>query len=103
VLQAGVPVLVDFWAPWCMPCRVVAPTVEQLASQYAGNLRTVKVNVDESPGVARRFGVQGIPTLALFQGGKEVKRFVGVRPKAELVAAIERVVTGSAGGVVLPH
>jgi thioredoxin len=96
VLQAEVPVLVDFWAPWCGPCHMVAPIVEQLAKQYDGRVRTVKVNVDNSPGVARRYGIQGIPTLALFQYGKEVKRFVGVRPKAELAGALERVLGASA-------
>jgi thioredoxin 1 len=92
VLQAEVPVLVDFWAPWCGPCHMVAPMVEQLAGEYAGRLRTVKVDVDENPGVAMRYGIQGIPTLVLFRQGKEVERLVGVRPKAELARAIERVV-----------
>jgi thioredoxin len=93
VLQAEVPVLVDFWAPWCGPCRMVSPVVEQLAGEYAGRLRTVKVNVDDSPATAQRYGIQSIPTLAIFRQGKEVSRLIGVRPKAELARAIERVVT----------
>jgi len=95
VLQAEMPVLVDFWAPWCGPCRMIAPVVEQLAKEYDGKLRTVKVNTDDSQEVARRYGIQGIPTLAIFHGGKEVKRFVGVRPKAELAGAIDRVVANT--------
>ena len=91
VLQSEAPVLVDFWAPWCGPCHMVSPVVEQLAGEYAGRLRTVKVNVDDSPAVAGRFGIQSIPTLALFRQGKEVRRLVGVRPKAELARAIDQV------------
>lgn len=91
VLEADVPVLVDFWAPWCGPCRMVAPVVEELAGQYAGRIRTVKVNVDDSPEVAGRYGIQSIPSLVFFKGGKEATRVVGAVPKAHLARAIDQV------------
>lgn len=91
VLQSVEPVLVDFWAPWCGPCRAVSPIVEELAGDYAGRLRTVKVNVDDSPIVAGRYGIQSIPSLLFFKGGQEVGRVVGALPKAKLAEATEKV------------
>jgi thioredoxin 2 len=78
--QSTVPVLVDLWAPWCGPCRAVAPALEQLAADRAGSLRVVKVNVDEEPSVSAELGVQGIPTMVLYRGGEEVSRQVGALP-----------------------
>jgi thioredoxin 2 len=82
-------VLVDLWAPWCGPCRTISPLVEQAASDLAGRLKVVKVNVDTAPGVSRRYGVQGIPTLLLLRGGREVGRQVGALPGDALRSWIE--------------
>jgi thioredoxin 1 len=90
VLQSPLPVLVDFWAAWCGPCRAVAPTVEALASEYAGKLKVVKLDVDESGDVAGQFGVQSIPTLILFKGGQPVERLVGNVPKPAIVSKIQQ-------------
>ena len=96
VLQSDRPVLVDFWAAWCAPCRMLAPTVEAVAEKYAGNARVVKLNVDENPSVSQRYGIKGIPTLILFKGGKEEERVVGATSKEAIARMIDKHVSGAA-------
>ncbi len=92
VLKAPEPVMVDFWAPWCGPCRMLAPVVEELAKEYAGKVRVVKLNTDEHPNTATKFKISAIPTLLFFKGGKAVEQLVGVHPKAEIKKHIDSLI-----------
>ena len=85
VLQADKPVLVDFWAEWCGPCKMVAPVLEEIAAENGDKIEVVKLNIDENPGVARDYSIMSIPTMSVFQGGKVVKQIVGAKPKAALL------------------
>ncbi len=92
VLQADLPVLIDFWAPWCGPCKAIAPVVAELAKEYDGKLKVVKMNVDDNPQTPSKYGVRGIPNLILFKGGQVRDQIVGAVPKAQLVKAVTQVV-----------
>jgi thioredoxin 1 len=89
VLKAKLPVLVDFWAPWCSPCRMVAPLVEELATEYEGKVVFVKLDVDGNPKMASKYGIMSIPTLLIFKGGNPVSHIVGFRPKSELKKSLD--------------
>ena len=90
VLEAEVPVLVDFWAPWCGPCRMIAPLIDELASDYGGKLKAVKLNTDESPGIATEYGIRSIPTVMIFKGGQKLDTVIGAVPKSTLTNTIDK-------------
>jgi len=92
VLKSELPVLIDFWAPWCGPCKAISPVVDELAKEYGGRLKVVKMNVDDNPQTPSKYGVRGIPNLILFKGGQVKDQIVGAAPKAQLVKAINAVV-----------
>jgi thioredoxin len=92
VLRSDRPVLVDFWAEWCGPCRMVAPVLEEIAAEHADRIRVVKLNVDENPEIARRYQIMSIPTMSVFSGGQVVKSIVGAKPKAALLRELEPII-----------
>lgn len=98
VIESKLPVLVDFWAPWCGPCRMVGPVVEEIATEYAGRVRVVKVNTDENQEISQAFGIMSIPTLAIFKAGKVVDGVIGAAPKHMLKELLDKQLEPQAAG-----
>jgi len=94
ILQADTPALLDFWAEWCYPCKMLAPTIDELAGDYAGRLKVGKVDTDANRDISLKFGISAIPTIILFKNGQMVKKFVGLQQKADLAAAVDEVLGG---------
>ena len=92
VIKSSVPVLIDFWAPWCGPCKAIAPIIDELAKDYAGKLKVVKLNVDDNPETAARYGVRGIPNLLIIKNGQVKDQIVGAVPKGHLVKAVDNAI-----------
>ena len=92
VIKSSTPVLVDFWAPWCGPCRAIGPMVDELAGEYDGRLKVVKINVDDNPQVPARYGVRGIPNLLILKGGEVKEQILGAVPKQQLVKAVDNAI-----------
>lgn len=90
VLKSDVPVLVDFWAEWCGPCKALAPKLDEIADQYQGKMKVMKVNIDDNPQSPAKYGIRGVPTLLIFKNGKEVDQIVGNHPKDNILAVIQR-------------